>query len=46
MAKPLYKVCEWGAKISPIHNKFPIKIFEQAAREAEELTKEKKTLVI
>ena len=46
MAKPLYKVSEWGAKISPLHNKFKISIFKEAAAEAEELTKEKAQLVI
>ena len=46
MAKPLYKVTEWATKISPLHNKFQISIFEEAAKEAEELTQEKTQLVI
>ncbi len=46
MAKPLYKVSEWATKISPLHNKFQISIFEEAAKEAEELTQEKAQLVI
>ncbi len=46
MAKPLYKVTEWGAKLSPLHNKFPIKIYDQAIKEAEEITKEKAKLII
>ncbi len=46
MAKPFYKLSEWAAKISPLHNKFPISIFEEAAEEAKQLTKEKTQLVI
>ena len=46
MAKPLYKLTEWAAKISPLHNKFPISIFEEAAVEAKQLTEEKTSLVI
>ena len=46
MAKPMYKITEWAAKISPFHNKFPISIYEEAAKEAAELTQEKTQLVI
>lgn len=46
MTKPLYKVCAFGAKLSPLHNKFPISIYADAAKEAEILTSEKKQLVI
>lgn len=46
MAKPLYKISEWASKISPFHNRFQISIFEEAAAEAEQLTKEKAQLVI
>ena len=46
MAKPLYKVTYWATKISPLHNRFKISIFEEAAKEAEQLTKEKTQLVI
>ena len=46
MAKPLYKMTEWGAKISPLHNKFKISIFAEAAQEAVQLTEEKAQLII
>ncbi len=46
MAKPLYKMTEWGAKISPIHNKFKMSGFESAATEATELTNEKAQLIL
>ncbi|MHA1204538.1 MAG: lipopolysaccharide biosynthesis protein [Candidatus Heimdallarchaeaceae archaeon] len=46
MARPLYKLTEWGTKISPLHNRFPISIYNEAIKEAEELTKEKAKLVI
>ncbi|MCK5142081.1 MAG: hypothetical protein KAQ70_07800, partial [Candidatus Heimdallarchaeota archaeon] len=46
MAKPLYLVSKWGAKISPLHNKFPMTIFEEAQAEAKQLTEEKAKLMI
>ncbi|MFX0064571.1 MAG: lipopolysaccharide biosynthesis protein [Candidatus Hermodarchaeota archaeon] len=46
LTKPLYKVTEWGAKLSPLHNRFPISIFSEAAAEAASLTQEKEQLVI
>ena len=46
MALPLYKITEWGAKISPFYNKFKISIYNEAAQEAINLTKEKTELVI
>ncbi|MBY9001452.1 MAG: lipopolysaccharide biosynthesis protein [Candidatus Heimdallarchaeota archaeon] len=46
MAKPLFIVSKWGAKISPLHNRFPISVFEEASAEAKQLTEEKAKLVI
>ncbi|MCE7741052.1 MAG: hypothetical protein GOP50_01215 [Candidatus Heimdallarchaeota archaeon] len=46
MAKPLYKMTEWGAKISPLHNKFQMSGFDEATVEAQQLTEEMKQLVI
>ncbi|MHA1197967.1 MAG: lipopolysaccharide biosynthesis protein [Candidatus Heimdallarchaeaceae archaeon] len=46
MAKPLYKMTEWGAKISPLHNKFKMSGFDEAIVEAQQLTDEMKQLVI
>jgi O-antigen/teichoic acid export membrane protein len=46
MAKPLYKVTEWATKISPLHNRFPISIYDEAAKEAAELTQEKTDFVM
>jgi hypothetical protein len=46
LAKRFYGAVALGAKISPLHNRFPIDIFEDAMIEAEELTKEKKALRI
>jgi O-antigen/teichoic acid export membrane protein len=46
MAKPLYKVTEWASKISPLHNKFPISIYDEALKEAKILTEEKTKLII
>ena len=46
MAKPLFKMTEWGAKISPFHNKFKISIFDEAVKEAHQLTEEKAQLII
>jgi hypothetical protein len=39
-----YKMAATGARISPLHNKFPIKIFAEAAKEAAELTAIKKKI--
>ena len=44
--KALYKAAHLGAKLSPLHNKFKIGIYEQAMEEAYELTLEKKVLKI
>ncbi|MHA1827719.1 MAG: lipopolysaccharide biosynthesis protein [Candidatus Heimdallarchaeaceae archaeon] len=46
MARPLYKITSWGCKISPLFDKFKISIFDDAMREADEITKEKAALVI
>ena len=42
----LYKTAKAGTRISPLHNKFPIRIFDSAMEEARTLTKEKEDLVI
>ncbi|MFX0122020.1 MAG: hypothetical protein ACFFAE_00135 [Candidatus Hodarchaeota archaeon] len=46
LARGLYRAAEKGTKISPLHNKFPISIYQAAAEEASSLTAEKKILVI
>jgi O-antigen/teichoic acid export membrane protein len=46
LARGLYWMAEKGAKISPLHNKFPISIYQLASDEANSLTAEKKVLVI
>jgi hypothetical protein len=46
LSKRFYGAVALGARISPLHNRFPIDIFEDAMIEAEELTKEKKELKI
>jgi hypothetical protein len=35
----------WGAKLSPLHNRFPITIRESAMKEARALTKKKVKLI-
>lgn len=40
-----YKMVAAGAKISPLHNKFKVKVYEAAWKEAEELTAIKKRVV-
>ncbi|MHA1732440.1 MAG: lipopolysaccharide biosynthesis protein [Promethearchaeota archaeon] len=42
----LYKVTEVGHRISPLRNRFPVKVFEVAMAQARELTEMKKKLVI
>jgi len=44
--KTLSKVAKLGSKISPFHNKFRIDIYEEAMKEAYDLTLEKKILEI
>jgi hypothetical protein len=46
LARRFYGSVALGARISPLHNRFPIDIYEEAMIEAEELTREKKKLVI
>lgn len=46
LARFMYWTAEKGASISPLHNKFPISIYQEAADEAKSLTEEKKVLVI
>ncbi len=43
---PLYKLTAIGARVSPLHGKFPITIYSEAAREAEQLTAEKEKLIL
>ncbi|MFX0137831.1 MAG: oligosaccharide flippase family protein [Candidatus Hodarchaeota archaeon] len=44
--KALFKVAKLGSKISPFHNKFKIDIYEEAMKEAYDLTLEKRILKI
>ncbi len=46
LARRFYGAVALGARISPLHNRFPIDIYDEAMQEAEELTMEKKKLVI
>ncbi len=46
LTRAYYWCAHAGCKISPLHNKFPVKIFDAALKEAEELTKIKKKIVI
>lgn len=46
LARRFYGSVALGARISPLHNRFPIDIYDEAMAEAEELTREKKKLVI
>jgi hypothetical protein len=46
LSKRFYGAVALGARISPLHNKFQLDIFEEAMLEAEELTREKKELRI
>ena len=46
LPKTLYKAAKAGAKYSPFHNRFKIDIYEEAMKEAYELTLEKKILKI
>ncbi len=41
-----YNAALLGAKISPLHNKFKVEIYEEAQKEAEELTAIKKKVVL
>lgn len=43
-ARGIYKSAKLGAKISPLHNKYPIDIYEKGMEEAFELTLEKRRL--
>lgn len=45
LARFYYTCAKAGAKISPLHNKFKIGVFEEAMKEAEELTSIKKKIV-
>lgn len=45
-ARLLYKTTAWGAKISPLHNKFKVDIFDEYMKEAEELNSIKKNIVL
>ncbi len=46
LARRFYDSVALGARISPLHNRFPIDIYDEAMAEAEALTREKKKLVI
>ncbi|MHA1246402.1 MAG: oligosaccharide flippase family protein [Candidatus Thorarchaeota archaeon] len=46
LARRFYGSVALGARISPLHSRFPIDIYDEAMAEAEELTREKKRLVI
>ena len=46
LARRFYGSIALGARVSPLHNRYPIDIYEEAMAEAEELTKEKKALRI
>lgn len=45
LARGYYKMVALGAKLSPLHNKFKIKVYDDAFREAQELTDIKKKVV-
>lgn len=45
-ARLYYKSAEAGAKVSPLHNRFPVKNYELVEREAQEITDIKKKIVI
>ncbi len=46
LAKRFYGAVDAGAKISPLHDNFPIDVYESAMEEAQALTQEKKKLEI
>ncbi|NHJ12779.1 MAG: hypothetical protein EAX95_03845 [Candidatus Thorarchaeota archaeon] len=46
LARRFYGSIALGSRISPLHDRFPIDIYDEAMKEAEELTREKKQLVI
>jgi len=46
LARRFYGAVAAGAKISPLHDNFPIDVYESAMEEAESLTQEKKKLEI
>ncbi|MHA2432817.1 MAG: lipopolysaccharide biosynthesis protein [Candidatus Thorarchaeota archaeon] len=46
LARRFYGSIALGARVSPLHDRFPIDIYDEAMKEAEELTREKKQLVI
>ncbi len=46
LTRAMYWCTEKGVKISPIHGRFPISIYQEAAAETESLTEDKKQLVI
>ncbi|TXT53427.1 MAG: conserved membrane protein of unknown function [Promethearchaeota archaeon] len=46
MSRALYKMAAFGAKMSPLHNKFKVDIYNKGMQEAFELTLEKEILEI
>ncbi|MCU0521610.1 MAG: hypothetical protein MUF84_13055 [Anaerolineae bacterium] len=45
MARLFYHASRLGARVSPLHDRFPITIYDEARREAEALTEEKVALL-
>ncbi|MHA1777592.1 MAG: lipopolysaccharide biosynthesis protein [Promethearchaeota archaeon] len=45
LARAYYSMVKFGAKLSPIHNRFKVKVYEAAFKEAQELTDIKKKVV-
>lgn len=45
-ARLYYRAARAGAKLSPLHNKFPVRVYEAAQREAAQLTAIKKKIVL
>jgi hypothetical protein len=46
LSRRFYGAVALGARVSPLHNRWKIDIYEEAMKEAEELTQEKKQLVM
>ena len=46
LTRVYYYAALYGAKISPLHNKFKVEMYEAAQKEAEELTAIKKKVVL
>ncbi|MFW9991853.1 MAG: lipopolysaccharide biosynthesis protein [Candidatus Odinarchaeota archaeon] len=46
LSMPLYHAVRYGAKISPLHDRFPIDVFDDGIKEAKEITLEKVKLQV